>query len=142
MLKKYVLIAALIILVVVIFTFYRYREQDLGDVLKIDQVDKILLTTEEKELNGVEIPKVDQEQINQLADFLNQYKVRLTMREGWTSDYPSEQFTLRLVYKNGDFEIYTFEHDVVVSTRRIYKVVNAPLDYKGIQEFERELYSK
>ncbi|WP_415814127.1 hypothetical protein [Mesobacillus thioparans] len=55
--KKYVLIAALIILVVVIFTFYTYREQDLGDVLKIDQVDRILLTTEEKELDGVEIPK-------------------------------------------------------------------------------------
>jgi hypothetical protein len=48
-LKKYVLFAALILLVVVIFTFYTYREQDLGDVLKIDQVDGILLTTEEKD---------------------------------------------------------------------------------------------
>jgi hypothetical protein len=141
MMKKYVLIAPLIILVVVVVIFYIYREQDLGDVLKIEQVERILLTTEEKEHNGIEIPKVGQEKINKLADFLNQYQVRLTTKEGWTSDYPSEQFTLRLVYKNGDFDIYTFEQYVVVSTR-IYEVVNAPLDYKWIQEFERELNSK
>ena len=138
MLKKYVLISALIFLVVVIFIFYTYREQDLGDVLKIDQVDRILLTTEEKELNGVEIPKVDKEQINKLADFFNQYQVRLTMKEGWTSNYPSEQFNLHLVYKNGYYKIYTFERDIVVSTE-IYEVVNSPLNIKWIQEFEREL---
>lgn len=62
------------------------------------------------------------------------------MKEGWTSDYPNEQFTLRIVYQNGDFEIYTFERDIVASTR-IYEVVNAPLDYKWIQEIERKLNS-
>lgn len=138
--KKYGLIAALILLIFIFFTFYKYRVQDLGDVLNIEQVDRILLTTEERELNGVEIPSVSQEQINQLAKFLNQYQVRLTMKEGWSSDYPREQFTLRIVYKNGDYEIYTFERDVVATTR-IYEVVNAPLDYKWIQEFERELNS-
>ncbi|MGV2941709.1 hypothetical protein AB5I83_19065 [Mesobacillus sp. LC4] len=142
--KKYVLIAALILLIVISFTFCIYRAQDLGDVVNIDQVDRILLTTDksEKELIGieVEIPKISQEQKKQLADFLNQYQVRLTMNEGWTSDYPTEQFTLRLIYKNGDFEIFTVEREVVVSTR-IYEVVNAPLDYKWIQKFERELNS-
>lgn len=140
MLKKYVLIAALILLIVIFFTFHKYREQNLGDVLNIDQVERILLTTEERELNGVEIPKVDQEQIDQLTNFLNQYQVRLTMKEGWISNYPSEQFTLRLVYKNRDFEICTFERDVVATTR-IYEIVNAPLDYKWIKEFERILNS-
>jgi hypothetical protein len=143
-LKKYVLIAALILLLVISFTFCIYRAQDLGDVVNIDQVDGILLTTDESEKElieiEVEIPKISQEQKEQLADFLNQYQVRLTMNEGWTSDYPTEQFTLRLVYKNGDFEIFTFEREVVVSTR-IYEVVNAPLDYKWIQKFERELNS-
>lgn len=143
MLKKYVLIAALILFIVIFFTLYKYREQDLGNVLNIDQADRILLTTKDRELYGVEIeiPKVNQEQINQLADYLNQYQVRLTMKDGWNSDHPSEQFTLRIVYKNGDYEIYTFERDVVAA-KGIYEVVNAPLDYKWIQEFERALHSK
>jgi hypothetical protein len=96
----------------------------------------------EREIEGiaVEIPKVNQNQKKKLADFLNQYQVRLTMKEGWTSDYPSEQFTFRVVYKNGDTQMFTFEREVFVSTR-IYEVVNAPFDYKWIQEFERELNS-
>ncbi|MFD2444173.1 hypothetical protein ACFSO7_09315 [Bacillus sp. CGMCC 1.16607] len=141
--KKYLLIAALILLFVFFFTIYKYRAQDLGNVINIDQVERIHLTTEERETNGVvkiEIPRVSQEQINQLANFLNQYQVKLTNKKGWTSDYPSEQFTLRIVYKNGDFEIYTIERDTVVSTR-IYELVNAPLDNKWIKEFERELNS-
>ncbi|WP_102262581.1 hypothetical protein [Mesobacillus jeotgali] len=142
--KKYVLISALILIIAISFTFYIYRVKDLGDVVNIYQVDRILLTTDESEraIEGieVEIPKVSQEQKKKLAEFLNQYQVRLTMKEGWSSDDPSEQFTLRIVYKNGDFEIYTFERDIVASTR-IYEVVNAPLDYKWIQEFERELNS-
>ncbi|WP_246938527.1 hypothetical protein [Bacillus pinisoli] len=138
--RKYGIIAALILLIVILLTLYIYRVQDLDDVLNIEQVDRILLTTEERELNGVEIPRVSQEQLNQLAKFLNQYQVRLSMKKGWSSDYPREQFTLRIVYKSGDYEIYTFERDVVATTR-IYKVVNDPLDYKWIQEFERDLNS-
>ena len=142
--KKYILIAALILFIAVSFIFYIYRAQDLGDVVNIDQVDGIFLTTAESERENegieIEIPKVSQEQKRELGDFLNQYQVRLTMKEGWSSENPSEQFTLRIVYKNGEFEIFIFDHDVVASTR-IYEVVNAPLDYKWIQEFERELHS-
>jgi hypothetical protein len=141
-LKKYVLIAALIILIVIFFIIYKYRAQDLGDVINIEQVERIHLSLDDRKLDGVklEIPRVSKEQINQLANFLNQYQVKLTNKKGWISDYPSEQFTLRIVYKNGDFEIYTIERDTVASTR-IYEVVNAPLDYKWIKEFERELNS-
>ncbi len=121
-----------------------YTCASLGNVVNIDQVDRIFLTTveSEREIEGVEveIPKINQEQRNKLADFLNQYQVRLTMKEGWTSDYPSEQFTFRVVYKNGDTQIFTFEREVFVSTR-IYQIVNAPLDYNWIQKFERELHS-
>jgi hypothetical protein len=138
-LKKYILFAALMLLIVIFLTLYIYRPQDLGDVINIEQVERIHLSNERK-LNGVEleIPKVSQEQINQLTNFLNQYQVKLTNKKGWTSDYPSEQFTLRIVYKNGDFEMYTIERDTVASTR-IYKLVNAPLDYNWIKEFDREL---
>lgn len=142
--KKYVLVAALILIITISFIFYIYRVQDLGNVVNIDQVDRIFVTTVESEraIEGIaiQIPKISQEQKKKLADFLNQYQVRLTMNEGWTSDSPSEQFTFRVVYKNGDTQIFTFERAVFVSTR-IYEVVNAPLDYKWIREFERELHS-
>lgn len=142
--KKYVLIAALILLIVIFSTFYFYRTQDLGDVINIEQAERILLTSEEREreLSGVEreIPKVSQEQMKQLADFLNQYQVKLTMKKGWSSENPNEQFTLRLVYKNGDYGIYTLDRNIVATTR-IYDVVNAPLDYKWLKEFESGLNS-
>lgn len=142
--KKYVLVSALILIITISFIFYIYRAQDLGDIVNIDQVDRIFVTTVESEraIEGIaiQIPKISQEQKKKLADFLNQYQVRLTMNEGWTSDSPSEQFTFRVVYKNGDTQIFIFERDVFVSTR-IYEVVNAPLDYKWIEEFERELNS-
>ncbi|MBT2641909.1 hypothetical protein J7I80_06710 [Bacillus sp. ISL-41] len=142
--KKYVLVSAMILGIAISFIFYIYRVQDLGDVVNIDQVDRIFLTTveSERENEGIEIkiPKISEDQKNKLADFLNQYKVRLTMKEGWSSENPSEQFTLRIVYKNGEFEIFIFDHDVVASTR-IYEVVNAPLDFKWIKEFECELHS-
>lgn len=142
MLKRVALIAALILVGIIFFTFYMYREQNLGDVLNIEQVDRVLIVTDNKKrLKDVEIPKIDQEKKDQLTDFLNQYQVKLTMKEGWFSDYPSEQFKLYLVYKNGELELYTIEREVVATTR-IYEVVNAPLDYKWIQEFERKLNAK
>ena len=137
--KKYALIATLLPLVVILYTF---REQNLGDVLNINQVERIIIITDDnKQINGDEMPKIDQEMLDRLADYLNQYQVRATMKKGWISDYPSEKFKFYLAYKNGKNEVYTFERDVVASTR-IYKIVNAPLDYIWIQDFDRELNSK
>ncbi|QOR67325.1 hypothetical protein IM538_04075 [Cytobacillus suaedae] len=142
MLKRVAMIAVLILVGIIFFTFYMYREQNLGDVLNIEQVERVLIVTDDKNRpNGVEIPKIDQEKKDQLIAFLNQYQVKLSMKEGWFSDYPSEQFNLYLVYKNGEPEVFTIEQEVVATTE-IYEIVNAPLDYQWIQEFERKLNSE
>ncbi|MCC3359248.1 hypothetical protein [Bacillus sp. REN16] len=139
--KKY-LFASLILLIigVVLFNFYKYREQSLDELLDMDNVDKIHIITEYKDSYEFEISKVDQEIITKLADFLNQYKVKLTNQDGWISNYENERFELHLGYKNGAYEIYTLERDVVVSNR-VYKVVNEPLDYKWIKGLERDINS-
>ncbi|MBE4909884.1 hypothetical protein IMZ08_17755 [Bacillus luteolus] len=140
--KKYLFISLLLIIIAVILIyFYKYREQNLGDLLDIGNVNKVHIITQHKGSFQFELKEVDQEYINKLTDFLNQYQVKLTNVHGWVSKYENERFELFLGYKNGKSDRFTIEHDVVVSTR-VYKVLNAPLDYKWIQEFERNINPK
>ncbi len=140
--KKYFFISlSLVIIAVILINSYKYREQNLGELLDIGNVDKVHIITEYKDSYQFELKKADQESISKLADYLNQYQVKLTNEHGWTSKYENERFELLLGYKNGDSERFTIEHDVVVSTR-VYRVINAPLDYKWIQEFERNINPK
>ncbi|MEH7225906.1 hypothetical protein V7112_19005 [Bacillus sp. JJ1566] len=140
--KKYLFVSLIVLIIGVVFiNFYRYREQDLGELLDVGNVDKIHIITEYKDSYEFEISKVDHETIHKLADFLNQYKVKRTNKDGWISNYENERFELILGYKNGEIEIYTLERDVVVSNK-VYKIINAPLDYQWIQEFERDINSK
>ncbi|WP_077617488.1 hypothetical protein [Bacillus sinesaloumensis] len=140
--KKYLYVSIIVLIIgVILITIYKYREQDLGELVNMENVDKVHIITEYKDSYEFEISKVDQETINKLANFLNQYKVKLTNQDGWISNNEDERFELYLGYKNGEIEIYTIERDVVVSNR-VYKVVNAPLDYKWIQELERDINSK
>lgn len=132
-LKKYLFVSLLLIIIaVILINSYKYREQNLGELLDIGNVDKVHIITEHKDSFQFELKKVDQESINKLADFLNQYQVKLTNEHGWISKYENERFELFLGYKNGESDRFTIEHDVVVSTR-VYRVLNAPLDYKWIQ---------
>lgn len=105
--------------------------------MDIKNVEKIHIVTERKDFDEFGLTKVDQETIDQLSDFLTQYRVKLTNKEGWISDHEQEQFEIYLGYKNGEMEKYTFERDVVVSSH-IYEVMNAPLDYKWIQKFAHD----
>ncbi|MDR4885998.1 hypothetical protein RGU12_00370 [Fredinandcohnia sp. QZ13] len=131
----------LLIIVVVLINIYTYREQNLDELLDMDNVDKFHIVTEYKDSYEFKLSKIDQEAINKLAAYLNQYKVKLTNKDGWVSNYENERFELYLGYKNGEMEIYTLERDVIASNR-VYKVLNAPLDYKWIKEFERDINSK
>ncbi|WP_043931869.1 hypothetical protein [Bacillus sp. EB01] len=138
--KKYLYFSLSIIFVGTSLFLYIYREQNLVDVMDIDRVEKIYIVPQNKFYEEIKPKIADEETMNKLFVYLNQYRVKLTNKHGWSSDHPSEQFTLYLVYEDGNLEIFTFERDVVASTR-IYQVVNPPLDYQFIQELEREIKS-
>jgi hypothetical protein len=140
--KKYVLFSLLLIIIALImFNFYKYREQNLADLLNIGQVEKIYLIAEDNDIKEFELTSLDEETINKLANFFNQYSVNLTTKDGWISNHENERFELYLGFKNGDIERYTFERDVVVSDR-VYEVVDASIDYTWIREFERDIHPK
>ncbi|MCG1023439.1 hypothetical protein [Sutcliffiella horikoshii] len=140
--KKYLLISLLLIIIaVIVFNFYKYREQNLGEILDIGQVEKIYLIAEKNEIQEFELISVDEETLHELANFLNQYSVKLTNKDGYISNHENERFELYLGFKNGEIERYTFERNVVVSDR-VYEAVDAVFDYKWVQEFEREIHSK
>jgi hypothetical protein len=138
--KQFYICFLVLIAAFVIFNVYRYREQNLGELVDINRVDKVYIVREDQIPEEFELIHADDETIKKLSDFLNQYEVKLTNKNGWTSDHQSERFELYLGYNDGGYEKYTFERDVVV-TNRVYKVVNPPLDYKVIQKLEREIIS-
>ncbi|MBD8069558.1 hypothetical protein [Bacillus sp. PS06] len=140
--KKYVIVSLFLLIITVIsFTFYKYREQSLGDVLNISNVDKFHLIAENTDNIEFELTKIDEETMNKLVRFFNHYQVKLTNKHGWVSTYENERFELYLEYKDGELGRYTIERDVVVSTH-VYDVVNAPLDYQWIVAIEKEINSK
>ncbi|MCM3618415.1 hypothetical protein M3936_12565 [Sutcliffiella horikoshii] len=140
--KRYLLVSLLLIIIVVLtFNIYNYREQNLADLLDIRQVEKIYIIAEDKDITEFELISIDEETINQLANFFNQYNVKMTTQDGWISNHGNERFELYLGFANGDIERYTFERDVVVSNR-VYEVVDATIDYTWIQELERDIHPK
>lgn len=120
------------------FNFYTFREQRLGDVLNISHVDKMYLIAENRDQNEFELIKIDEETINKLERFLNQYQVKVTTKHGWISNDETERFELYFEYNDQEIRRYTIEREIVVSDRA-YEVVNAPINYQRIVEFEKEL---
>lgn len=140
--KRYLIVSLFsIIIAVIVFNSYKYREQNLADLLNIGQVEKVYLIAEYKDIKEFELTNVDEETINKLAGFFNQYSVKLTTKDGYISNHENERFELYLGFRDGDIERYTFERDVVVSSR-VYEVVGAPFNYTWIQEFERAIRSE
>jgi hypothetical protein len=134
-LRKYLFVSPLLLIIaVIIIYFYQYREQNLGDLLDMGNVDKVQIITGDKKEFEMEMTIVDQDTLNKLADFITQYQVKQTNKKDYISNYENERFELYLGYKNGEIESYIFERDVVVSNG-IYEVLNAHLDYQWIQEF-------
>ncbi|MCM3575353.1 hypothetical protein M3172_19315 [Mesobacillus subterraneus] len=132
----------LIFIVVIFFNLYKYREQNLADLVDINRVEKIYIMLGNKRPEGqFELSKADDETIKTLTDFLSQYKVRLTTKGGYSSDHPSEQFELYLGYEDGDLGLFIFERDIVAGGG-IHKVLNPPLDYKVIEKLEQDINSK
>ncbi|WP_316568797.1 hypothetical protein [Neobacillus sp. YIM B06451] len=141
MTKKFYVLLLVIIIAVIAFFGYKYREQNLADLVKIKDVKKVYIIMGNKGPEEFQLIKPDDETIHDLSEFLGQYRVKLTNQEGWSSEHPNEQFTLYLGYIDGDLKIYTFERDIVAWSRG-YKVLNPPLDYKAIEKLEQRLISE
>ncbi|MBT2641490.1 hypothetical protein J7I80_04580 [Bacillus sp. ISL-41] len=131
----------LIFIAVIFFNLYKYRAQNLADLVDINRVEKIYIVLGDNRPETFELIKAEDETINRLSDFLSQYRVRLTTKGGWSSDHPSERFELFLGYKDGDLGLYIFERDVVAGGG-IHKVLNPPLDYREIEKLEQDINSK
>ncbi|WP_449537698.1 hypothetical protein [Ferdinandcohnia sp. Marseille-Q9671] len=138
--KKYLYVSLIVITIVTLVAFYVYREQNLSELFEMDNVEKVYILTEFKDQDEFELINVDQETLNNLADFFKQYQVRLTNKDGWVSDN-DKLFHLYLGYTDRRTEVYTIDPNVVASNR-VYKIVNAPLDYNRIKELEREIHAK
>lgn len=130
----------LVIIAVIAFFGYKYREQSLADLVRINDVEKFYIVIRDEGPESFELIKADDETINQLRKFLDQYRVKLTAMHGYSSQHPNEKFTLYFQYKDGDSRLYEFEHDLVIWTS-IYKVLNPPVDYKEIENLEKRLIS-
>lgn len=121
--------------------FYKYRERNLGELVDINRVEELYIVLGDQVPVEFELVKASDETIKKMSDFLGQYQVKRTNKEGWISKHKNERFELFFGYEDGEIERYTFKRDVVVSNG-VYKIVNPPLDYNVIERLEREVISK
>ena len=138
--KKFLSVLLSYVVIIGVFLYlYQYREQSMAEALRIEDVDKIYLFAEDEHDYAFEPIKADKATVSKLNQFFNQYKVQLTNQQGWNSsdERVKEQFHLHLVYKDSDYGINIVERDVLV-TDRVYKIVNAPIDYQWIADFEKD----
>ncbi|MDF2854558.1 MAG: hypothetical protein K0Q87_409 [Neobacillus sp.] len=71
--RKYLFVSPLLLIIaVIIICFYQYREQNLGDLLDMGNVDKVQIITGDKKEFEMEMTKVDQDALNKLSDFITQ----------------------------------------------------------------------
>jgi hypothetical protein len=71
-LKKYFYISfTLIIAALVVFNLYKYRQQNLGELIDINRVEKVYIVLGDQISEEFELINADDETIKKLSDFLH-----------------------------------------------------------------------
>lgn len=139
--KKYSYLLALIAVGILVFSFLRwddYREKDLVEVLDAEDIVEFRYTdrTEDYSTDTYNGIVKDQESLQELAEFLSQYRVKKEGGRDFYMKYPDEQFTFHTFYEDDRITIPSLiERDVFLFDMDQYKIVNGPVDYAWLEDF-------
>lgn len=117
------------------FNLYQHREQDLGEVMSVNELEKVHFSTQPPSADIKNIPfdkTIDDEQsIEQLKVFFNQYQVRRINEKG-NDNYSEIMYVFFLEYSDG-----TITHwEIVNGTDSDRIVLNYPSYY--VYEIEND----
>lgn len=139
--KKYGYLSALIIVGLLVFSFLRwndYREKDLVEVLDVDEMVEFRYADQTEEYVGLEFNGIvkDQESLQELTNFLSQYRVKKEGERNFETKYPDEQFNFLVSYEDDRITTSSLiERDVFLFDMDSYKIVNGPVDYAWLEDF-------
>ena len=139
--KKYVyllVIIGVIILFVMINRWNDYREKKLVDVLDAEKIEDVLYRelSFEDEFDDNEFNRTisNSDSLQELVEFLSQYKVKKIGPRNFTSIYPDEQFSFEFQYVDNRNTMSSLI-DVALIGFNQYIITNGPFDYEWIVDF-------
>ena len=115
-----------------------YREKNLTDLLDAANIEKIyynkLPLKDERAAYNHQI--TDKASIQELLDFLGQYKVKKVGGRDFISKYPDEQFQFQLEYKDDRITMPSLiERDLLLHDMYQYEITNGPMDNEWLAKF-------
>ena len=145
MIKKrvlYILIFAIIVYAG--FNLYQHREQDLGEVMNVSELEKVHFSIQPPSADIKNIPfdqTIDNEQsIEQLKKFFNQYQVRRINEKG-NDNYSEIVYAFFLEYSDGTithWEIVNGTDSVRIVSNYpsyyVYEIENGAINYEVLVE--------
>ncbi|WP_424237578.1 hypothetical protein [Bhargavaea ginsengi] len=138
---KYVYLTLFVVALLLVFMRWNdYREKDLVDVLKAEEIEEILYSLDDGSLLDEKVK--NQESIQEWINFLSHYRVKKEGPKNFTTKYPHEQFSFQLVYEDGRSTLPSLiEGDVLLLDHDQYTITNGPVDYDWIERFVSEQQS-
>lgn len=139
--KRNFYILSIVIFILLLYGVTRwadYREKNLADLLDTSKIERIyynqLPIMDEKAAYNRQL--TDDQSIQELISFLNQYKVKKIGDRDFVSEYPDEQFQFQLEYEDDRVTMPSLiERDVLLNDMYQYEITNGPVDYEWLEEF-------
>lgn len=139
--KENFYILSILIFILLIYGVTRwidYREKNLADLLDTSNIEKIYYNQLPKmdERAAYNRQLTDDQSIQELISFLNQYKVKKIGDRDFVSEYPDEQFQFQLDYEDDRVTMPSLiERNVLLNEMYQYEITNGPVDYEWLEEF-------
>lgn len=136
----YLLVLIVVIILFVIIRWNDYREKKLINVLDAGKIEEVFYKKLpfENEFDGYEFNRTisNSESIQELVEFLSQYKVKKIGTRDFSSIYPDEQFQFELEYIDDRNTMSSvIERDVALIGYNQYIITNGPFNYEWIEDF-------
>lgn len=133
-----IFIVSVIIIPILLFSFYNYndyREKSLNEVIRINtnKVDYIIINDK--------LMSDNKEYVEELNEFLSQYRVEKMKDHEWNSDVSKERgFKLTIYSNDKPFMANIYENRLnYLNSGEYYKVLNGPIDMEWVEEMYEKL---
>lgn len=133
-------VAILLFLMYGVMNWHAYREKNMIDVLDTTHIEKIYV----KHLpikDGMAYNRqiTDKASLQDLIDFLSQYKVKKVGDRDFVSEYPDEQFQFLPYYEDERITLPSLiERDVLLHDHYQYEITNGPIDDEWLEDFIKD----
>ncbi|WNF24965.1 hypothetical protein [Mesobacillus jeotgali] len=141
--KKIILsVAILIFFIYGVSKWSDYREKNLTDVLDSAHIEKVSFKhlPLKDDMGNYNRQITDDATLQELMNFLSQYKVQKVGDRDFVSEYPDEQFQFQLEYQDNSVTMPSLiERNILLHEMSQYEITNGPVDHEWLRGFLKEV---